>query len=70
MPQDETPTTGQAGDRLLTLREVAALTDTPLPTIRRWCYKEALLPHEHVGPTHRVRVRWSVLVTFFGHLTS
>ena len=58
-------------DALLTLRQVANLTDTRLETLRRWCRDdENLLPHIHVGPTKRIRVRWCVVVQFFPHVTS
>ena len=52
-------------DALLTLAEVEALTGTPLLTLRRWVYREDKLPHLHVGPTRRTRVRLSVVIQFF-----
>lgn len=57
-----------ADDPKFKLRDVARLTGTPLPTLKRWV-REDTLPHEHVGPTKRVRVRQSVVVQFFGILT-
>jgi predicted DNA-binding transcriptional regulator AlpA len=54
-------------DALLSLREVATLTGTALSTISRWVHVDRVLPHEHAGPTRRVRVRLSVVLQFFPH---
>jgi hypothetical protein len=53
-----------------TLRQVAEMTGTPLPTVRHWVWVAKVLPVEHVGPTRRVRVRRSVLVRFFPPISS
>lgn len=57
------------GDRLLSLRQVADLTDTKLSTVRRWV-RDDRIPVDRVGPLRlkRVRVRASVLVGLFPHL--
>lgn len=57
-------------DRLLPLREVARLTDTPLSTVRRWVV-EKRIPVERIGPLklQRVRVRASVLREKFPHVS-
>jgi hypothetical protein len=68
MPDGQTP--AQA-DALLSLREVAAITHTPLDTLRRWCRdSENLLPHVHQGPTRRIRVHWQVVIEFFPNVSS
>jgi excisionase family DNA binding protein len=54
-------------DPLLSLREVAVLTDTRLPTVRRWV-REHRLDVERIGPTRRIRVRWSVVIALFPHV--
>jgi hypothetical protein len=51
-------------DQLLTVAEVSyAIQESPA-TVRRWIY-EGVLPVEHVGPYRRVRVRLSVLASFY-----
>lgn len=53
-------------DTLLTLQEVALITDTSMRTLRAWTSgAKPALAHEHVGPAGRVRVRLSVVVRFF-----
>lgn len=52
--------------RLYSLAEVAALTDTPLATVRRWV-KEQRLPVVRKGPLRlkRVRVTHATLLAYF-----
>ena len=53
-------------EQLLKLSEVAALTQTPIGTVRRWVYEQRL-PVERVGPfvLKHVRVRRGVLRELF-----
>jgi excisionase family DNA binding protein len=48
-----------------TLRQVAEMTGTPLPTIRRWVHVDRVLPYVHRG-RRRVRVKREVVLRFFG----
>jgi excisionase family DNA binding protein len=56
-------------DPLYTLKEVAALTETPLWTVRGWV-REGRIQVERIGPLtlKRVRVRQSVLLQLFPHI--
>jgi hypothetical protein len=58
-------------DPLYSLKEVAALTDTPIWTVRGWV-REGRIQVERVGPLRlkRVRVRQTVLLQLFPHLTA
>lgn len=60
-------TTPQPDDDLLSLRQVATITDTRLATVRRWV-REQRLPAERIGPTKRVRVKRSVVIQLFPHV--
>lgn len=58
-------------ERMLSLQEVARLTDTPIGTVRRWA-RLNMLPVERMGPQPKLRrlyVRASVLVEKFPHLS-
>jgi hypothetical protein len=52
-------------DPLLTIREVAALTDTPRSTLKRWIYTDRELATVPYGPTCRPRIHASVVIRFF-----
>lgn len=50
---------------MLTLKQVAEITGTPYPRVRRWVYRSRRLPTVPVGPTLVPRVRGSVVVKLF-----
>jgi hypothetical protein len=50
---------------LLTLRQVAEMSETPLSTVKRWVYDDGVLEIVRVGPHGHPRVRWSVFVAVF-----
>ena len=53
-------------DYLLSLRQVALITDTPIRTLQDWTAgANPPMPHEHVGPGRRVKVRVSVVRRMF-----
>lgn len=53
-------------DSLLSLRHVALITDMPLRTLRSWTEGvNPPMPHEHIGPGRRVKVRVSVVRRMF-----
>lgn len=55
---------------MYSLRQVAEFTESKLHTVRRWVAHEQI-PVERIGPTKlkRVRVRRSVLIALFPHLS-
>jgi hypothetical protein len=53
-------------DFLLTLQQVALITDTPLRTLENWTHGEgAPMAHEHTGLNRQVKVRVSVVARWF-----
>lgn len=54
-------------ERLLTVAEMAQLTDSTKGTIRRWI-RDGRFEIERVGPTRRVRIRASVILRLFPHV--
>ncbi|MCE5247969.1 helix-turn-helix domain-containing protein [bacterium] len=54
-------------DPLLTLREVALISDTPVRTLKSWTDDRTPgLSHEHVGRGRHRRVPLSAVMQFFG----
>ena len=58
-------TVHRGDEPLLTLKQVAEITDTPYNTVRTWVYQKKWLPTVPVGPGLVPRVRGSVIVKLF-----